>query len=36
MKQWKIGKEVTIIENNEKIDMVEGTSMYDISYFHFS
>ena len=36
MEQWKIGKEVTIIESNEKTDMVEGNWMCDISYFHFS
>ena len=24
MEQWKIGKKVTIIESNEKIDMVVG------------
>ena len=34
--KWKIGKEITIIESNEKIDMVEGDWMCDISYFHFS
>ena len=36
MEQWKIGKEVTIIESIEKIDMVVGNWMCDISYFHFS
>ena len=36
MEQWKIGKEVTIIESNEKIDMVEGNWMCDVNYFHFS
>ena len=36
MEQWKIGKEVTMIESNEKIDMIEGNWMCDISYFHFS
>ena len=36
MKQWKIVKEVTIIERNEKNDMVEGNWMWDISYFHFT
>ena len=36
MEQWKIRKEVTIIESNEKIDMVEGNWMCDVNYFHFS
>ena len=36
MEQWKIGKEVAIIESKEKIDIVEGNRMCEVNYFHFS